>query len=148
MSRCTYCGEEYVKVHLHEVKCPRHPGVAPLLRAFMHEWAQGGEALTSTEYRDMKMESIVMLPDVPAISAAFGSWGAFVRWCGLRWEPQPGIRRGPEPCEMNGSQMANDEAWHDPSCLRCEPVQRPVRAWQPHAHAWVVVGMQTAWQVR
>lgn len=148
MSRCSYCGAEYANVSHHERRCPRHPGIAPLLRDFMREWAIDGDSLTSTEYRDMKTESLVELPDVRAISEAHGSWGAFVRSCGLRWEPQPGIRRGPEPCEMPGSQMADDTMYHDPSCLRCVPATRPVREWMPRAKAWVTVGEQLVWQVR
>lgn len=154
---CPHCGHEFSKnFSLHEPVCPRNPDQAARLRAFMLHWAKDGYGMSRAMYVEFlpeyKAEHGVPLPAPVQIQHAYGTWQAFVAACGLSYEPRnyhpPRSQLGLDPVKMPGSVMADDTEHHDPSCLRCEPVERPVRAWQPHSKTWAVTAIQTAWQVR
>jgi hypothetical protein len=140
----------------HEEACPLRPEMHARLLAFMRHWAEDGVALSRAMYIDLASdyheEHGVSLTSPALIERAYGSWQAFAASCGLSYTPKmyhpQRSQLGLDPCHMPGSVMADDTHYHDPSCLRCEPLTRPVRRWDWRIKAWTVVGLQTTWMVR
>jgi len=147
MSACRYCGLEMGAQRLpnHEARCPRNPDMFARLRQFMHDYAEDGVGLPATLYSDLIIGE--RLPSVTQINRAYGSWGEFVRLCGLEHRPYY-AGHGPKPELMPGSIMADDEDWHPTSVLRCVPARITVREWHPQEHRYVDVAIQEAWRVR
>ena len=144
--RCQYCGREIPKnIALHERSCPRRPEVFERLRAFMWEWAEDGAGLSVGTYNELVRGE--GLPFSALIIKTFGTWGDFLRACGLEHRPRTYVGEM-VPEHMPGSIMADDFRWHDPSVLRCEPARIPVRAWHPHEKRYVDIGVQGVWRVR
>lgn len=147
MTTCRYCGTEFVHRNLsrHEAICPRNPEVFERLRAFMHEWSENGIGLPAVQYAMFVQGH--RLPWLSAINRAYGTYGDFVRACGLEHRP---YHKGdhPRPEDMPGSIMADDEDIWPTSVLRGQPVRVPVRVWDVRAKVWRTVAVQEAWRVR
>lgn len=129
----------------HEARCPRNPEMFARLRQFMHDYAEHGVGLPATLYSDLIIGEY--LPSVSQLNRVFGTWGDFVRACGLEHRPYHG-NDGPKPELMPGSVMADDFEWHDPSVLRCYERTRQRLQWDLRTRSYQPAGYETVMAVR